>query len=174
MIELPRFVHIGGMTKAELLAELHQNGVHLNQIAQDIFAHSDFTTSETRSILVTVEVAVGELGHKRGARIAQVFASAADRGLTMCPLELAPHLRLQFMDQPEGYCGHPPSEHRAPPGSLTIASPPIVTEDGASLGFYLRRISGELWLRGYRSPAEHVWSPDDYFVFCRAPGTLVS
>jgi hypothetical protein len=35
------------------------------------------------------------------------------------------------------------------------------------MGFYLRRIRGVLWLRGYRSPAEHVWEAADRFVFRR-------
>jgi hypothetical protein len=37
-----------------------------------------------------------------------------------------------------------------------------------SMGFYLRRIQGVLWLRGYRSALEHIWSADDRFVFRRA------
>lgn len=110
---------------------------------------------------------MGELGHARGATLAQVFASAAARGLALCPLELAPHLRLQFTDQAEGFDGHPPSSHRAAPGSLTVATRPIAAGDGTSMGFYLRRIHGVLWLRGYRAPAEHVWDAADLFVFCR-------
>lgn len=142
MIEVPRSVRIGGITKTELLAELQWNGVRLNEIARVLFANPDFATSELRTVLVTVDVAVGELGHTQGATIAQIFASAAECGLSVCPLELAPYLRLQFKDQPEGYWGHPPSEHRAPPGSLTIASRLVAAEDGASMGFYLRRIGG--------------------------------
>lgn len=99
--------------------------------------------------------------------IAQVFDRAAERGFVLCPLELAAHLRLQFTDQPEGFLGHPPSTNRAPPGALTIAAHPLVADDGVPMGFYLRRIRGVLWLRGYRSPAEHVWSASDRFVFCR-------
>ena len=34
-------------------------------------------------------------------------------------------------------------------------------------GFYLRRIDGVLWLRGYRADAAHLWSPEDVFVFVR-------
>lgn len=174
MVRMPRSVLVGGTSKSALLAELQRNGVELNDIARTLFAHPDFETSEVGLILVTAAVSVDELGYARGATIDQVFASAAERGLSSCPLELAPHLRLQFMDQPEGFWGHPSSEHRAPPGSLTIASRPIAAEDGASMGFYLRRIRGVPWLRGYRSPAEHVWSADDHFVFSRAPEAAAS
>ena len=92
---------------------------------------------------------------------------SAELGLSLCPLELAPHLRLQYLDQPEGYSGHPPSQHRAPPGSITVASAQLSEDDDLPKGFYLRRIEGVLWLRGYRCGAEHIWSPEDHFVFCR-------
>ena len=165
-VTLTRAVHIGGMTKVELLFALQQSGIQLNDIAKVLFAHQGFTTAEARSVLKTVEVSVGELGHTHGATIAEIFVSAAERGLSPCPLELAGHFRLQFTDQPEGSLGYPPSEHRAPPGSLTIASTPLAADGGAPMGFYLRRIRGALWLRGYRSPAEHIWDPGDRFVFC--------
>lgn len=168
----PRSVRIGGMTKGALLAELQRKGVQLNEIAQELFAHPDFVTSESQSVLATAVASVGELGHKEGATLDQVFSAAAKRGLFLCPLELAPHLRLQFVDQPEGYWGHPPSEKRAPPGALTVASRQIIARNGMPMGFYLRRIKGVLWLRGYRSAAIHLWSADDHFVFCRGGDTL--
>jgi len=166
-VTVPQAVRIGGMTKGELLAALQRSGIRLNQIAQELFAHRGFTTSEAQSVIETAEVSVGQLGHTRGATLAELFESAAKQGLSLCPLELAAHLRLQFVDQPEGYLGHPPSKHRAPPGSLTIASRPLAADDGLPMGFYLRRIRGVLWLRGYRSPAEHLWEAHDRFVLCR-------
>ena len=173
MVGVPRSVRIGGMTRSALLAELQRNGVQLNDIARALLAHPEFATSEVALVLETTDVSIGELGHTQGATMAQVFASAAAHRLSLCPLELAPHLRLQFMDQPEGCSGHPRSAHRAPPGALTVASRPLASEKGDALGFYLRRIRGGLWLRGYRAPAEHLWSADDRLVFCRAPMGIV-
>jgi hypothetical protein len=62
--------------------------------------------------------------------------------------------------------GHRPDDKNpgaaaAPRGSLLRA------QLGASKGFYLRRINGVLWLRGYRSGPEHIYSPEDRLVFCR-------
>jgi hypothetical protein len=101
-----------------------------------------------------------------GATIGQIHARVAQLGLLLCPLELGPHLRLQFLDQPEGHVGHARSKHCAPPGSITIASPHLTDDDDTPKGFYLRCISGTLWLRGYRSGPGHTWSSDDRFVFC--------
>lgn len=162
-----RTVRIGGMGKSELLAELQRNGIQLNDYARILFAHSGFTTASATSDVATVELAVRNLGYARGATIAQLHERAIDLGLELCPLELGPHLRLQVLDQPEGHRGHPPSSHKAPPGSVTVASRPLTDEHETPKGFYLRRIDGVPWLRGYRCALDDLWSPEDRLVFCR-------
>lgn len=158
------------MSKQALLAALLAAGIELNRAAEALFADYRFTTSEASSILETVEVAVAGLGLTEGGTIAQICERSVDLGLSLCPLELGPHLRLQFLDQPEGYVGHPPSLHRAPPGSIAIASGELSEDSDVPKGFYLRRIKGVLWLRGYWSQPENVWSPEDHFIFARARG----
>ena len=162
-----RTVRVGGMSKRELLAELQSNGIQLNEYARILFAHSEFTTSPVISKIATIELAVANLGYARGATIARIHERATELGLTLCPLELGPHLRLQLLDQPEGHLGHPPSRHRAPPGSITVASRQLTNDHDTPKGFYLRRIDGVLWLRGYRSAPDDIWSPEDRLVFCR-------
>ncbi|MBL8516712.1 MAG: hypothetical protein JNM76_07055 [Betaproteobacteria bacterium] len=54
-----------------------------------------------------------------------------------------------------------------PSGSLTVISPPPAEDDAVPKGFYLRKIKGVPWLRGYVSDATHVWQPDDHLVFCK-------
>ncbi len=161
-----RTVLVGGMSKPQLLIELRRSGVELNDAARLLFAHDGFTTLPTGVNFTTIELSVGNLGCTRGATIARVHARAKELGLSLCPLELAPHLRLQFLEQPEGHLGHPPSSHRAPPGSLTVASQQLTDDDETPKGFYLRRVAGTRWLRGYRSGAEHRWNPEDRLVFC--------
>ena len=97
-----------------------------------------------------------------------ICAAARQHGLAVCPLELGPHLRLALLDQEEGALGRAQTEHRAPPGSLTVVSHPLSDDDETPKGFYLRRIEGELWLRGYRSWAGHIWQPEDVLVFASA------
>jgi len=164
-----RTICVGGMSKHELLAEIENTGIQLNEAARVLFAHDKFATSQAVSTLETVELSVANLGCAQGANIAQIHDRAAALGLSLCPLELGPHLRLQYLDQPEGYLGHPPSQHRAPPGSLTVASRELTDDVEIPKGFYLRRIEGVLWLRGYWSGLDHIWSPADRLVFCR-PG----
>lgn len=162
---IARTVQIGGETKAELLARLAQNGVELNEAAKVLFASDKFITSGVRAQLRTVELLVRNLGFSQGATTFDVYTSAMRLGLHLCPVEVGPHLRLQFLDQPEGFLGQPVWQNRAQPGAITIASEILSDDDEFPKGFYLRRIKGTLWLRGYWSRREHICDPEDHFVF---------
>ncbi|MBV9110502.1 MAG: helicase, partial [Gemmatimonadetes bacterium] len=96
---MPRAVHlvrVGGATKAELLTRLAAAQVQLNQLAKDLFADPRFTTATTVSVIEAVEISVSELGLPSGGTTSQLFERATFAGLSLCPLELGPHLRLQF------------------------------------------------------------------------------
>lgn len=160
-----RAVRIGGLTKEELLTALQRAGVELNEIGRTLFAHAGFTTAAAVSTVETVELAVADLGFGDGAVMATILERGRERGLGPCPLELGPHLRLQYRDQPEGHVGQPPTRHQAPPGSITVVSAPLSADEEVPKGFYLRRIDGVAWLRGYRSGPEHVWSAQDRLLF---------
>lgn len=163
-----RTVCIGGASKHKLLASLRAAQVQLNPLALVLFEHTEFTTAEKISIVETVETSVAELGLQAGGTFEQILESAKLQELGLCPLELAPHLRLQFTEQPEGSVGYPASQNRAPTGTLTVASSALTEDDDIPKGFYLRRIERVLWLRGYISWAGHVWNPEDSFVFVRS------
>lgn len=161
-----RVVTIGGLTPAELREQLLRNAISLNESADTLLASAHFTTAQTRRSVTTVELTVRDLGFPQGATTAEIYARAAACGLALCPLELGPHLRLQYVDQPEGYYGQPLRQHQAPSGSITIASERLSPDDDVPQGFYVRRIKGELWLRGYRAGSDHVWEADDHLLFC--------
>ncbi|MCU0490413.1 MAG: hypothetical protein MUD01_02300 [Chloroflexaceae bacterium] len=162
---ITRTVQVGGLLKSELLEQLQRNAIALNEPADRLFASEYFTTTSSRYSTMTVELTVRDLGFPHGATIAEIYNKAGALGLSLCPLELGPHLRLQYLDQPEGYWGQPVRQHQAPSGSITIASEPPSVDNEFPKGFYLRRIKGVLWLRGYRSSPEHIWEPDDHFIF---------
>lgn len=166
---MTRRIRVGGFSKSALLRQLESAEVRLNEVARLLFADERFITSQVSSLIEVVELSVASLGLPSGATFAQIVQRATGRGLALCPLEVGPHFRLQYTDQPEGFLGRPPSQHCAPPGSITVASTPLADDDDTPKGFYLRRIQGVLWLRGYRSGLEHVWSPNDVFAFLRGP-----
>jgi hypothetical protein len=162
---------MGGLTKSELIQELQRNAISMNESAETLFASEHFTISETRYALTIFELTIRDLGFPQGATIVELYARAEALGLGLCPLELGPHLRLQYLDQPEGYWGQPVRQHQAPSGSITIASEKLSDDENFPKGLYLRRIQGQLWLRGYRSGPGHVWEPDDHFIFCQTERT---
>jgi len=164
-------VRIGGSTKPELLSRLQTAEVQLNAYARALFADPRFVIAPEPSLLSAVEMAVGELGLPQGGTFDRVSQRASEFGFSLCPLEVGPFLRLQLLDQVDDPLGHPGSHGRAPPGSVTIASSPISCNEDDPKGFYLRRVNGVLWLRGYRSWAGHVLAPDDRLVFCQSTNT---
>jgi hypothetical protein len=164
---ITRTVEVGGLTKLQLIQKLQQYSILMNEYGERLLADDKFTTSDTKYSLQTVELNVGGIGFPDGATTAQIFKRAIELGLELCPLELGPHLRLEFLNQPEGYSGNTLQRHQAPSGSITIASEILTEDDDFPKGFYLRRINGVLWLRGYIADHLHVWNPDDHFIFCQ-------
>jgi hypothetical protein len=155
------------MEKMALRQSLIAHEVQLNQAAESLFADHRFTPHDQQRVIEIAARSVAELGFDDGGTYEQLVTRARELGLVECPLELGPHLRMQFLDQPEGAPGLPRTRHQAPPGSITIASTPLDDQDETPKGFYLRRINGALWLRGYWSWAGHIWNPQDVLVFTR-------
>jgi hypothetical protein len=162
---LPSVVSVGDLSKPELLAILSGNGIHLNQAARDLFSDHRFEPRRQAVVVRIAALSIPDLGFQGGATYCQIIARALELGFFECPLELAPYLRLQFMNQPEASNDSPSTERGAPSGAFTIASKPLDQTDQVPKGFYLRHVSGELWLRGYWSDSNHVWSQGDFFVF---------
>lgn len=162
-----RPIEFGGLSNLQLIHKLKQHSVLMNELGERLLSDDRFLTSKTKSSVNTVELTVRDLSFPDGATLPQIFERASELGLELCPLELGPHLRLQYLDQPEG--NNLLQQHQAPSGSITIASPVISEDDNFPKGFYLRNIHGQLWLRGYTADHLHVWNPDDHFIFRAFP-----
>lgn len=158
-------VSVGGISRQELIEKLHDQQIQVNEYGWLLINHERMTIAEKPELISIVDVTVSELGFKNGARSCEFIEQALSKGLGYCPLELAPFFRLQYQDQPEGFIGFPETRHRAPEGSLTVISRSPDDDPDSPAGFYLRKIRGELWLRGYLANKDHIWSPDDHLVF---------
>lgn len=163
-----RQVQLGGCTKEDLLLKLQKAGVQLNPYALRLMESDTVLVSEKPYHVETVEVSVQDLGFEQGALTEEIYARAETLGLSLCPIELAPFLRLQWLGQEEGSIGREKTMYQAPSGSVTVASESLVEDDDFPKGFYLRRIEGTLWLRGYICGADHVWKVEDHFIFVKA------
>ena len=136
-----------------MLERLAAHGVSLNDYARALFDDEAFTTSEAAREVTVVFVSLAELGLTDGACFPDIVAAAAAQGLAPCPLELAPHLRLAWLEQPVG-------------PYLTVASHRLHDDPEAPHGLYLRHREDGLWLRGFQADDEYVYPPDfTDFVF---------
>lgn len=148
---------VGEMDKARLLQHLQAQAISLNAYAERLFASDAFSTSTQAQTVQLRAVSLLELGMARGGTSAEIWARAATFGLELCPLEVAPHLRLHYRQQPQG-------------AYLTVASATINDDEGSINGFYLRHLEDGLWLRGYHASDDYIWTPEEWteanrFVF---------
>lgn len=162
---IKRSVEIGGLTAAQLMSKLHQQGILMNEYAEQLLLDERFITAEKKGTIQIVELTIRDLDFPEGATMPQILERANALELALCPVELAPHLRLAYFNQPEGNTEVPVRKRQAPLGSITIASEPISRDDEFPKGFYLRNTEGKLWLRGYVADDLHVWNPNDHFIF---------
>ncbi|MFZ4616928.1 MAG: hypothetical protein ACOYM2_12135 [Rectinemataceae bacterium] len=157
-----RTVGFGGSSKEVLLAQLLSASIMLNENARTLFSSDLFITAASRESARVVEMSVADLGFPEGASFPEILERAQESGLSPCPLELGPYFRLRYLDQREQA---EIRKNRAPAGSVTIMSIPLSDSDGFPKGFYLRKIDGALWLRGYTCDMEHRWEPGDRVAF---------
>lgn len=155
-------VEVGGFTKEQLAKKLQEQGICINDYGKQLLADERFSVSKTPYRIEISERTVADLGFPEGATLLEIYQRAEELGLSLCPLELGPYLRMQYRDQPIAEDSAP---NQAPAGSLTIASEPVSEDDGFPKGFYLRNIAGQLWLRGYTVDEKHLWSAADHFIF---------
>lgn len=162
-------LRIGGLTRTELRNELRSRGVLLNAHAETLLDHCVFDRRDPEEISV-IERGVGDLGLRAGATLMAVFAAADERGLTLCPPDTGPYLRLAMASQanaPDSVL----SAGRSPAGALNVASAPLSDDVELPKGFYLRVVDGQRWLRGFRCDDDYVFSPEVRFAF-RMPSAV--
>lgn len=161
----PITLSVSTMPRRRLLESLRQARIQLNDSAVTLLDDPVFDHPDPEPVTV-VERSVADLGLTSGAVLLRIFEAAQERGLRLCPATTGPYLRLALPSQPTAP-DSVMSNGKAPSGSLTVATPVLRADEDYPKGFYLRVISGQPWLRGYRcGSSEHLWDPDDRFVFC--------
>lgn|SRR5690606_15246540 len=102
---ITKSIVVGGLSKADLLQKLQQSSISLNQYGEKLLYDDRFTTTETAYSVEIVELSVRDLGFPNGATLPEIFRQANELGLQLCPPELGPYLRLEYVDQDEGDSG---------------------------------------------------------------------
>jgi hypothetical protein len=86
-----------------LLTALDAAGCSIGDSAEEILARPAFTVGTTKTNVELFAVSAAELGFETDtARLADIYARAQQLGFGLAAAEVAPQLRLQFLDQPMG------------------------------------------------------------------------
>jgi hypothetical protein len=86
-----------------LLNALDAAGCSIGGLAEEILARPAFTVGTRKTNVELFAVSAAELGFQAGtARLADIYARAQQLGFGLAAAEVAPQLRLQFLDQPMG------------------------------------------------------------------------
>jgi hypothetical protein len=106
---------------------LHAKRIHVGDMADEILGRPAFNLSKMRRDARLVVLAVSELGFEaEGASLADIYARARQLGFELCPAEVGPQLRLQYLYQPLGEFLHiamaPIAGHGGEPSDLTVAN----------------------------------------------------
>ena len=67
-----------------------------------ILSSSHFIGSRKKREVELVQVSIAELGYEYGAARRDIYERAQNLGLRLCPAEVGPYLRIQYVEQPEG------------------------------------------------------------------------
>ncbi len=163
-------IKYGGTSKEDLLKRLIAENIHMNEYAKTLWSSDIFVTSPSEQVADIIELSVQNLGFTNGAAFEEIFTRIRELNLNLCPLEIGPHLRLIFMDQKEEA---ETGKNKAPKGSITIFSKIERQEEDFPRGFYLRKIDGKLWLRGYVCPIDYIWAPDSRIALQLYPESIL-
>ena len=122
--------------------------------ADEILGRPAFTFARERRQLDLVLLSVTALGFRQGGTLADVHARAVRLGFELCPEEVGPQLRLQYLQQPVGEFLH-------------VAMKPQRTYGGDLVDFTLANSGAGLSLLGGSAQPDLVVARNVVFVFVR-------
>lgn len=157
-------IHPVPVPKEQIFALLEEHSVRVNDSARAYFAHPLFDSDSPSGELRVVIASLRELGFEEGAALPEILGRVPSLGFKLCRPATGLFLRLAWTEQPQSADSVLTGRHRAPDGAVTMLSEILEPDDAFPKGLYLRKVDGELWLRGYRCDALYLWSPDDLFA----------
>jgi hypothetical protein len=137
--------------------------IAMGDLADEILGRPAFPFSRTKMEVDLVVVSVSELGFgPDGTTLHDIYARAGTFGLDLCPAEVGPILRLNYLDQPLGEFLH-------------VAMRPVATYAGELIDFTLGNGGSTLLLIGGDANPDGVFTGAVRFVFMRPrPDAVVS
>lgn len=155
---------IGGISKAELRQKLKDHDISINPLGNDLLESDLFTITKQPQTITLAFMTLKELGfNQRGPTLPEIIRQVKSRGLDLCPPETGPFLRLAYSKDNNSQGME--KQYRTPDGAITVLSPPLSKDHDFPKGFYLRKVEGTYWLRGYTCDDQHRFDVNERFVF---------
>lgn len=151
------------MTAEKSLRTLRERGILINRYAEMVIAHPCFSAAGPGETTVVI-VSLKELGLERGASLDELFRHIEGTQFTPCPPDTGFFLRLAWTDQPQSQNSILTGTHGSPDQAVTVLSERLERDDAFPRGLYLRRVDGNLWLRGYVCDSAYRFPGDALFA----------
>lgn len=98
-----REIEIGNFhNMIELVSAIEKANCVIGEWANDLMHQPSFVLSCERKKIQLTKVTLGDLGLGTRSSYAEICRAASNSGLIVCPAEVGPQLRLQYLDQPYG------------------------------------------------------------------------
>ena len=135
------------MQNAEQAKEkLESKGIWVGDYGKDLLDKTEYSKEQKQYRLV--QFTVGQLGFPQGATTDQIYATAQELGLKLCPAEVGPQLRLSYSGKDLKF----------------IAMKQISDRDSSPNVFYLSSGDSRLSLGADRADPSCKWYSDRRFV----------
>jgi len=131
---------------------IKDNDLRLGDWGNNILGKPEFIAATEPAEVDLVVMSVKDLGFKRATRYDQICARAKELGLELCPAEVGPQLRLQYLDQPKDEW-------------LIIAMEAIRDSSGGLSVFRVGHGDDGRWLSAGCGAPGSTWYPGSQFVF---------
>lgn len=133
-------------------SELEKKDFRIGDWARDVLKQKAFTIAAQEEDVDLVSLSVTDLGFKKGARYDAICTRGLELGLELCPAEVGPQLRLQYLDQPRGEW-------------LVIAMGALRGSDGRLSVFRVAHDDDGRWLGTCCADPDDFFGGDRRFVF---------
>lgn len=137
---------------AALKQAIVENGIEVTNWAADIMGKPAFTLVDEEAMVDLINVSVADLGFTKATSLRDIYARAIELGLSLCPAEVGPQLRRQYLDQPKGEW-------------LRVAMEAITASDGNPSIFHVGHDAGGRYLSTDWDNPDNLWDPGCRFVF---------
>lgn len=124
--------------------------VKVSNWAEDLLEKVKY--SKKKETIDLVKISVEELGFTEQTPLKEIYAKAKELGLELCPSEVGPQLRAQYLDQPMDEWFY-------------VGMEPIEDSDGDLGVFGLGHNDDGLWLYSRHANPDYTWGPGRSLVF---------